>query len=61
MLKDLLRKGARKTPSQHILIWCIVPFGLEIINNISILPACRLSVHREVNCNALTGHSLRYE
>ena len=31
------------------------------LNNISILPACRLSVHKEANCNALTGQSLRYE
>ena len=30
--KDLLRNGARKAPSQHILIWCTVPYGLEIIN-----------------------------
>ena len=30
-------------------------------NNISVLPACRLSAHREANCNALTGQSLWYE
>ena len=30
-LKDLLRNGARKTPSQQILIWRTVPYGLEII------------------------------
>ena len=33
----------------------------EKSNNISILPACRLSVHREANYNASTGQSFRYE
>ena len=32
ILKDLRRNGARKAPSQYMLIWCIVPYGLEIIN-----------------------------
>ena len=26
------KKRVRKAPSQHILIWCTVPYGLEIIN-----------------------------
>ena len=32
ILKDLLRNGVYKAPSQHILIWCTEPYGLEIIN-----------------------------
>ena len=28
----MLRNRARKAPSQHIFIWCTVPYGLQIIN-----------------------------
>ena len=28
----MLRNGSRKAPSQLILIWCTIPYGLEIIN-----------------------------
>ena len=31
-VKELLRNEACKAPSQHILIWCTVRYGLKIIS-----------------------------